>query len=203
MSLRDCFGPSKKEIWKKLCNEIEATFVDGGFWGGDKVVAKVNKWAVTLDTYTVSTGRISITYTRMRAPYVNKDGFQFKFYRKSIFSDLGKLFGMQDIEVGIPFFDEKYIVQGNNIQKVKEFFSNTRIYELVKMQPDIYFKVKDDEGIFGLEFPRGVDELYLEVVGVIKDIERLKSLFELFSEIMNQLCLMGSAYQDNPGVELK
>ena len=71
------------------------------------------------------------------------------------------------------------------------------------MQPDIYFKVKDDEGIFGLEFPRGVDELYLEVVGVIKDIERLKSLFELFSEIMNQLCLMGSAYQDNPGVELK
>jgi hypothetical protein len=47
-----------------------------------------------------------------------------------------------------------------------------------------------------------VDELYFQAVEVIKDMERLKSLFDLLAEILNQLCLIGSAYQDNPGFDL-
>lgn len=48
-------------------------------------------------------------------------------------------------------------------------------------------------------FPNGVDELYFEVVGVIKDVERLKELFDLFSETLDELCRMGSAYENSPG----
>ena len=98
--LREIFGPSKEEIWTRVSNEIEADFVDGGFSRGDKIIAKVKEWAITLDTYTVSEGKTSTTFTRMRAPYVNKDGFTFKIYRKGLFRNLGKLFGLQDIEVG-------------------------------------------------------------------------------------------------------
>lgn len=36
------FGPSKKEIWKQLAAEIQANYVDGGFWKGDKVEAYVD-----------------------------------------------------------------------------------------------------------------------------------------------------------------
>ncbi len=73
-TLRKIFGPSKEEVWTRLSEEIEADFIDGGFLRGDKVVAKVREWVITLDTYTVSTGKTSTTYTRMRAPYVNIDG---------------------------------------------------------------------------------------------------------------------------------
>lgn len=201
--LRQIFGPSKKEVWEKLSQEIHAQFVDGGLWKGGKVVAKVGEWTVTLDTYTVSTGKSSTTFTRMRAPYVNKDGFRFKIYRKNIFSGLGKLFGMQDIEVGIPTFDQKFIIQGNNEFKIKELFSNSKIRELIEKQPEIYFSVKDDEGWFNTAFPQGVDELYFQTFGVIKDIERLKSLYDLFSEILNQLCHIGAAYEDDPKISLK
>ena len=37
--------------------------------------------------------------------------------------------------------------------------------------------MKDDEGWFSTSFPEGVDELYFQVVGVIKDVEQLKSLY--------------------------
>jgi hypothetical protein len=120
--LRQIFGPSRKEIWEKLSQEIKAQYVDGGLWKGDKVITKVGEWAVTLDTYTVSTGKSSTTFTRMRAPYINKDGFRFTIYRKNIFSTVGKLFGMQDIEIGIPTFDEKFIIKGNNKLKIMELF---------------------------------------------------------------------------------
>ncbi|MEI6196031.1 MAG: hypothetical protein WCS42_17055, partial [Verrucomicrobiota bacterium] len=40
------------------------------------------------------------------------------------------------------------------------------------------------------------------VTGVIKDVERLKQLFNLFAETLDELCRMGAAYEKNPGVML-
>ena len=108
------FGPSKDEVWRQLSQEIGAEFVEGGFWKGGKVQAQVGPWTVTLDTYTDSSTTHSVSYTRMRAPYVNPEGFRFTIYRKGFFSDLGKLLGMQDIEVGDPEFDEAFIIKGND-----------------------------------------------------------------------------------------
>jgi len=200
--LRKMFGPRKEEVWRKLCDEVGADFVKGGFWKGDKVVARVEEWAITLDTYTQSSGKHSTTYTRMRAPYVNKDGFRFGIYRKGFLSGLGKKLGMQDIEVGYAEFDRDFIIKGNDESKVRALCANPRIRELIKAQPSIHFQVKDDEGWFRKSFPEGVDELHFQVTGVIKDIERLKSLYELFAVTLNHLCQVGSAYEDDPNMTL-
>ncbi|WP_018214251.1 hypothetical protein [Desulfitobacterium hafniense] len=198
--LREIFGPSQHEVWEALCQEIGADFIDGGFFKGTKVVAEIKEWVITLDTYTVSTGKTSTTYTRMRAPYLNKDGFKFRIYRKGIFSNIGKLLGLQDIEVGYPEFDDQFIIKGNDRDKLVSLFSNSRIRKLIEIQPDISLEVKDDEGWFGSEFPEGVDELYFQVPGIIKDMDRLKTLYFLFAEVLNQLCLIDSAYEDSPDV---
>lgn len=71
------FGPSKEEVWRKLCGEIGAEFVKGGLWKGDKLVVRVGTWTITLDAHVVSDGHSQATYTRMRAPYVNQEGFRF------------------------------------------------------------------------------------------------------------------------------
>jgi len=198
--LRQIFGPSQDEVWRQLCNEIGAEFVEGGFWKGDKVQARVGEWTVTLDTYTVSTGKTHVTYTRIRAPYVNKDGFRFTIYRRGLFSDFSKLLGMQDIEVGDPEFDHDFIIKGNDESRALTLFGNPKIRQLVQAQPSIHLQVKDDEGWFGASFPEGVDELYFQVVGVIKDVERLKALYALFAETLNHLCHIGSAYENDPNI---
>ena len=43
-------------------------------------------------------------------------------------------------------------------------------------------------------------ELHFTVPGVIKDVERLKLLYELFGETLDQLSRIGSAYERNPNV---
>lgn len=201
--LRNIFGPSQEEIWSQFANEIGADFVNEGIWKAKKVVARFENWVVTLDTYTQSSGKTSTTYTRIRAPYVNKDGFNFKIYKSGWFSDIGKTFGMQDVEIGYPEFDEKFIIKGNDESKLRELFSSDKIRELISSQENIYLEVKDDEGWFGTDFPEGVDELYFQTMGVIKDIERLKSLYMLFALILNKLCIMGSAYEEGPEIILK
>jgi hypothetical protein len=196
------FGPSKKEVWQQLADEINAEYIDGGFWRGDKVQAQVDNWIVVLDTYTVSNGKSSTTYTRMRAPFINLDNFYFKIYRKGLFSDVGKMLGMQDISVGYEEFDEEYIIKGNSEERLRQLFSNERIRSLIEAQPHINLEIKDDEGFFAAHFPEGVDELYFVTHGVIKDVYRLKELYELFAEVLKELCDIGSASASAPGVEL-
>lgn len=200
--LRQVFGPSKEEIWSQLSREIGADYEEGGFFKDGKVVLSHRQWEITLDTYTVHTGKSYVTYTRMRAPFVNRDGFRFKIYRKNIFSGIGKLFSVQDIEVGDAFFDDQFIIQGEPEHMVDRLLSNSVIRQLIQGQPDIHLQIKDDEGWFSKSFPEGVDELYFEVVGVIKDKERLKKLFDLFSAVLDELCRLGSAYEDKPQMEL-
>ncbi len=198
--LRALFGPSKEEIWQQFSAQIGGNLVEGGFWQGSKVEARHGEWTVTLDTYTVSTGKSSITYTRMRAPYANPDGFVFAIYRQGVFSTIGKWLGMQDVCVGYPEFDEAFIIKGNDEWKLRRLFANEKIRQLITAQPDIRVLVNARHGGFweGEALPKGVDELYFEVVGVIKDVNRLKQLYELFSETLDELCRMGSASEGDP-----
>ena len=201
-TLRKLFGPSRKEIWRQLSAEIDARFVEGGFWKGDKVQSTYGEWTLTLDSYAVSTGKVVVVYTRMRAPYVNPEGFRFTIYRRGIFSDIAKWYGMQDVNLGYEPFDRDFIVKGTHEERLRQLFSNPRIRELIEIQPEIHLTVKDDEGWFGPSFPEGVDELSFHVAGVIKDVERLKSLYELFAETLDQLCRIGSAYERSPNVTI-
>jgi hypothetical protein len=201
-ALRCMFGPTEKEIWRQLSQEMNARFVEGGFWKGDKVEVSHGEWTVTLDRYVVSTGKVTVVYTRMRAPFVNPEGFRFRVYRRGLFSDLGKMLGMQDVEVGQPDFDRDFIIKGTDEGRLRHLFANPKIRELISAQKNIDFSVKDDEGWFGPTFPQGVDELAFFVTGVIKDIERLKLLYELFAHTLDELCRMGSAYESDPAVRL-
>jgi hypothetical protein len=197
------FGPTREEVWKELCARIGADFVEGGFWKGDKVQARFKNWTITLDTYTVSAGHTHQTFTRMRAPFVSREEFRFRIYRKTAFSDLGKMLGMQDIEVGHSArFDDDFIIQGNDESKIRALFANPEIRRLIEEQPKIRLELRDDEGFFRKHYPEGVDALYFQVHGVIKDVERLKKLFDLFTEVLEELYRIGTATEEKPEVAL-
>lgn len=195
-------GQSREKVWETLSKEIHADYIKGGFWTGDKVQAHVDNWIIVLDTYTITTVRNSTTYTRIRAPFVNLTDFYFKIYRKGIFSDFGKLIGMQDITVGYDKFDEDFVIQGNSEEKVRQLFNNERIRSLIEAEPSINLEIKNDEGFFSTHFPEGVDELHFYVEGVISDIKQLKELYELFADILKELCIIGAASSEGPGVNL-
>ncbi len=200
--LRSVFGPSKDEIWSQVARDIGGHFDDGGFWGRDALRYQSGEWEVTLDTYTVSTGKSSTTYTRMRAPFINKDGLHFCIYRSSFFSPVGKLFGMQDIQIGDPFFDEQFVIKGNSEERVRVLLNDSELKGLIEAQPRIRFEVRDDEGWFSTKFPEGVDELYFSCVGVVKDPILLRNLFGIFCITLERLVQVDSAYENDPQVRL-
>lgn len=160
--------------WKRLATDIGAEFIKGGWLRSSKVQAQVKQRTVTLDTYTVRHGKSSSTYTRLSSPLQNRDGFEFTVSREGLMGKLGKALGSQDVEIGISDFDSDFLVQGNNENKSRTLFADAKIRELIQGQRSIRLGLKGDE-------------LHFQAPGVIKDVPRLKSLFELFGALLDRL----------------
>jgi hypothetical protein len=194
---KSAFRPSRDEVWTLLRKQFGGEVVPGGFWHGDKLQVQVGDWTVSLDEYTtmVMAGRVPIMihHTRMRAPFPNPSGFRFSIYRASVFSGLGALLGMQDIQVGHPEFDEDFVIKGNNESAVKTLCNSERLRALVTAQPKFGLTIHDDDGWFGAKYPPGVDVLSFDVAEQIRDVDRLKGLYDVFAETLNLLSEMGRA----------
>lgn len=169
-------------------------------WKSPKVQANHGEWQITLECVTI--GRAN--YTTMSAPYVNPDGFRFAVHRKGIFSDIEKRLGLlTDMEVGFPDFDRDFIIKGTDQAKLRGLFGNARIRELIAAQPEIHFSVQEAPGFWTRDIlapkpPPNVDTLLFLVPGGLHDEKRLRLLFDLFAETLDELCRMGSAYKNGP-----
>ena len=196
--LLEIFRPEKKEMWLKLCEEIGADFVPGtGFRGKDSIHAHHKNWEIIIDTFKK---RKKPTYTRIRALYVNRDSFTFRIFRKNLISGLQKMAGMQDVEVGYHEFDKDFIIQGNNEQKLRMLFRNEWIREIISLQPSISLGTVIDEDWKIGTFREGKSELIFMAPGIITDLDQLHDLYNLFGEMLNHLCHIGSAYEDDPSL---
>lgn len=203
MSKRRWFGPSKTELWHQLADKIGGEYVESKWGTGDAVVATHGQWTFTLDTYVVPAGKTIIMFTRLRAPYINPEGFRFHIYRRGFFTELGKKLGMQDIEIGAEPFDHDFVIKSNNEERVKMLLADPELRRQLSALPEVSLEVRDSEGWFGPSFPDDVDELYFNVAGIIKDVTVLQGLFELFATTLDRLCEIGSAYADDPEVQVR
>ena len=195
------FGPSKREVWKALAREIGALYVEGGFWKEDRVQARLGPWAITLDTYSVHSGHAQIVFTRLRAPYVNPEGFRFKAYRKGFFSEFGKLLGMQHVNVDHPEIDERFILKGNQEPTIRALFEDPEVCDLALTHLQKGgLEVKDKEGWLISKYPPETDLLYYQITGVLRDTERLRGLIDLFAAVLDRLEQLGAAVAGDPGV---
>lgn len=121
------FGRSKRrEAWAAVATALGGTHhVPSKWWRGDEsVTATVAGVEVKLDTYTVSTGKSSQTYTRIAARIAHPPGVKSQCYRQGFWSTIGKLVGMQDVTLGAPAFDAAHVVKAENIAVVRRWWTD-------------------------------------------------------------------------------
>ncbi|HZC36632.1 MAG TPA: hypothetical protein VE242_13505, partial [Chthoniobacterales bacterium] len=93
-----------------------------------------------------------------------------------------------------------FVIKSNNVEEVKKLFSNEKIREHLEGQPQAYFSAAKESGWYSKDFPDGIGELLFQTRGEIKDLARLKELYALFGETLDQLCCIGAATHDDPGL---
>jgi hypothetical protein len=83
---------------------------------------------------------------------------------------------------------------------VKRLLSDDKIRELLQKQPQVFFSAAKESGWYSKDFPDGIGELLFKTRGEIRELARLKELYALFGETLDQLCRIGAASHDDPGL---
>jgi len=193
--LRKLFGPYKDEVWQQLAHEFGGDFLEGEFWNKDIVHVHVDEWEIVLDTFTRKSGKHKKTYTRIMAPFINGDNLYFKIYRSGFFTGVAKYFGMQDIHINDDDFDKEFILKGNDEFKINWIFDNPTMKNHLSHTQHVHVEIKNNEGLFWKnDYSDGIDELYFEKRGVIKDLDELRHLFQLFALILDKITELDSGY---------
>lgn len=195
MAKIDLFGRHKREIWRQLAENLDGDFFKGQMIRPDRVEAFHGDWMITLDTFTVD----KAVYTRIRAPYINRDDFTFRIFREHFGHRIGKAFGLPDVEVGYPQFDRDFVIKGSDTRKLKMMFANPDIRQFISYQPKIHLELRREAPMFQKpKFPRDVNELYYHCGGILRDLDQLHDLYDLFALTLDHLCAIGTAYEDDP-----
>ena len=137
--LRQLFGPSREEIWRQLCSEIGAQYVEGGFWKGDKVQAHCGQWTITLGhLHRERRGNYAQPTLGFGHPTSTKTGFDSRSTARASSAILASCWGCRTWKWASRSFDEAFIIKGNDETKLRALFANPKIRQLIEMQPSIY-----------------------------------------------------------------
>ena len=196
MAHRSDSAEALRTAWRTLADQIGGEYAGRRHQRPDTVQLRHGDCIITLDAMDGSRG------TRMRAPFVNPSDFKFMIYDEGLLGLLGKkLVLLQDLEVGHPEIDRRFMVQSARPEAVRDLFRNERVRDRVwryvtdgsSFVPGLTWKVRfgisDDDGLLGGAYAPEVDVLQFETVSKITDVERLVGLFELFKVILDQVTL--------------
>jgi len=200
--LTNIFGPPRADIWTAIAYDIGGNYIHGGLFGKSAITLKHREWDIMMDHFSRG-GKNRTRHTRMRAPFGRKTDFLFQIKREGTFSSVGKLLGMQDIQLGDDFFDEQFIIKANNIHHIKHLLDDEELKNYIMHQPKILLKIRHEHtSFFKTGHPDFIDELYFECRGIMKNEEIIKDLFSLFTTILDRLVLLDLAYEGRPNYRL-
>jgi hypothetical protein len=183
-------------FWKQFAAETGGTFTEGQYWHSDKVDLLYKDWKISFDNYTyyTSSGGNSYTqvYTRVTVPFISADNFMFEIYRRNFFSSVAKIFGAQDVEIGIPGFDKAFIIKANDEFTIKSLLGDKTIRQYIETIPDINLQISNKKGIWEEDLPEKNFELAFFTEGKVKDIEMLKNICLLIQLMLDRLENIGT-----------
>ena len=190
-------NPKREKAWREIAHLYGGEYIQGGHSFSEKVRFVKDGLLIILDT-----GKLDIDkhgfgqeYTRVIAPYQNRTGFHCEMYQERFFHGSEKKLGLQDIEVGINSFDKMFILKSNKPLILKKLFRNHLLIREMKKHPRMHFMVKTKNRFLGGFHPAGTDELSFAENGLITDISRLKSVFEMFTLVHKQMLEIGLAHK--------
>lgn len=128
------------------------------------------------DSGTASTTFSSYLYSR--------DNFRFAIHKQNFLDEIGKFFGMQDIVLGYPEFDKRFVVKTNDESRCALLFADPGLRATLVSLPELSFGVvqyllQPDDG--------KAPFLELRIEDGIPDPALLRKIYHAFYKILEQM----------------
>lgn len=152
----------KGESIDQVCAQIQADFAADELLTDYHVVINQEGKAIQLDIDIDLGGGFESGYeTTTLTAILHDTPFRFAIHPQDFLYEIGKLFGVQDVTIGYPDFDEKVIVKTNDEEDVKSLFADKSIRELYQNLDDYLLSVTENENyqvILEFTIQRGITD---------------------------------------------
>ena len=187
---------NRREAFQATASELDAMFVAGKRSSGDQVHLEHGPWKVILDTYVVSTGQTTVTYTRARALYVAKNDFTLRISRRNIFTRIAELFGFYGLLVGDRELEHKYKIKSSNDRGARSLMGDRRLRELILVQPSLRLEIRRLSWGRRRKTGNGVRVVVVQTTGTISESDRLANYIRLVAATLDQLARIGASHHE-------
>jgi hypothetical protein len=192
------------EAYSLLAQHNQGTCTAGGWSSRPVVRFRRADCQVTVDVYSTG-GQHQVYYTQVHF-YGRQPAVRCEVYPEGAWSRIGKLVGMEDIQIGSPDFDDRYIIKGDGptalrslltpavqmqIERLRRFLDNDNIYVSLNQRELLVKKLSFiREYSVLLEFTQLAIDLYDQVVLPLDDEIKFVEKTEPpeLSEAICQIC---------------
>jgi hypothetical protein len=150
-------------------------------------------WRVDFDVraHTPADAKETEAVTRLRCAVANPDRFRFNCYEERFQHRLFKIMGLQDIVVGDPLLDRRFIIQASHEDRIRALFGLASVRAALASPHVAHLRLIDDEPDAESPLPPGVDLLYGRSERRMDRAEELLAHFQLFCATLDGLLELG------------
>jgi hypothetical protein len=161
---------ARQQAWSELAARTGLTFEPGGLFSPMRITGAYRGHALTLDTFTRSSGKSSTTYTRIRLSVNNPSALSLAIYDENVLSKVGKALGMQDIQVGDDELDRRFTFKGQPEPVITGLLTSIGLRQKLLEARSMHVEVKGQE-------------VYWQQRGEESNADNLQFLFDLLSDL--------------------
>lgn len=161
--------------WEQLGYRAGLTLDKGGLWKPAKLSGEYHRRPLTLTTYTTSSGKSSTTWTLVAVGVRNPMNEFLRLNKQGTLHALGEALGIKDITIGVADFDNFFTIKSQPPEFAFNLFAGDDMlrHDLMKIDPHT-IQLKGSE-------------LRYVVVGVVRDTDRLETIFTAMSNLADQI----------------
>ena len=119
--------------------------------------------------------------TTFMAPVENHD-LKFHLHPQNWLNEIGKILGMEDVELGYPEFDKTFIIKASNPEKLKAIFADESIRQTLLKYPNCELKLSHES-----DEPGARNLLTFSLDLALISPEHLREIYHVMLQILDQL----------------
>ena len=186
----------RRTSWREAAVLLEGELVEGKRPGQDKVLVGHGPWRIWLDTYTVSTGQVTVQYTRARAYFRGWRGIQVTVRSANLFDRLWrKLTGGPKPGISRALL-EKHVVKGKPAARLPSLLLAAGLTDAILEAKAVSLRVKPASRRLRKRHGEDLAEVICLTTGVVDAVDRLVTMVRVVEAALDALAGIGEAIRE-------
>ncbi len=133
------------DAYARVASRLGGSLLPGSWLSHPQIRFRAAGGAAKIDVYSTG-GKHPKLYTQLHLPWHDRD-LRCEVYPLRFLHGVGKMFGMEDIPIGSPAFDERYIIRGNSEVEIRRLLSGSVQHAIDELRNflgnnDIYVSIR-------------------------------------------------------------